>query len=162
MEPTPVGSDNVYFVNLKPKNLPGNCLGCLGGSWVFISFFGVLGPGFTIIKGSYLALLSCAIHTAPPGFPDVKLNGITESGFVVSCTPGTVGSLPTSYTITVEPVGILTINTSDGSIGQNISELQPNTNYLVRVIAINCAGRSGEVMVNATTGEYMYMYVPDA
>ena len=103
----------------------------------------------------------CLVHlTAPPSAPGVKLNNITESGFVVSCTPGTVGSLPTSYTITVEPGGILTINTSDGIIGQSISGLQPNTNYLVRVFAINCAGRSGEVMVNATTGEYMY--VPDA
>ena len=91
--------------------------------------------------------------TAPPSAPEVKVNNITESGFLVSCTPGTVGSLPSSYTITVEPGGILTINTSDGSIGQSISGLQPNTNYLVRVVAINCAGRSGEVMVNTTTGE---------
>ena len=75
------------------------------------------------------------------------------NGLVVSCTPGANGDPPTSYDITVEPNGTHIITASNGMVEQNIPGLLPNTTYTVRVIAINCAGSSGVVAVNATTGE---------
>ena len=78
---------------------------------------------------------------------------MADGGLVVSCTPDTNGGLPSSYDITVDPGDIqIIINTSNGSIVQNISGLQPNTTYSVRVVAINCAGNSGEVVMKVTTG----------
>ena len=74
------------------------------------------------------------------------------NGLVVSCTPGANGDPPTSYDITVEPNGTHIITASNGMVEQNIPGLLPNTTYRVRVIAINCAGSSGVVAVNATTG----------
>ena len=76
------------------------------------------------------------------------------SGLVVSCTPGANGDPPTSYYITVEPNGTH-ITAFNGMVEQNIPGLLPNTTYTVRVIAINCAGSSGVVAVNATTGEIL-------
>ena len=78
---------------------------------------------------------------------------MADGGLVVSCTLGTNGGLPSSYDITVDPGGIqVVINTLNGSIVQNIPGLQPNTTYSVRMVAINCAGNSGEVVKNVTTG----------
>ena len=88
----------------------------------------------------------------PPGLPLVSVCPMGNR-LVVSCTPGANGDPPTSYDITVEPNGTHIITASNGTVEQNIPGLLPNTTYTVRVIAINCAGSSGVVAVNATTGE---------
>ena len=90
---------------------------------------------------------------APPGLPLVTVCPMGNGSLVVSCTPGANGDPPTSYDITVEPNGTHIITASNGMVEQNIPGLLPNTTYTVRVIAINCAGSSGVVAVNATTGE---------
>ena len=89
---------------------------------------------------------------APPSLPLVTVSPIGK-GLVVYCTPSANEDPPTSYDITVEPNGTHIITASNGLVKQNISGLLPNTTYTVRVIAINCAGSSGVVAVNATTGE---------
>ena len=109
-----------------------------------------------------LPFLKIANGSAPPGLPIIKINNTDrESGLVVSCTPGTNGGLPSSYDITVDPGDIqIIINTFNGSIVQNIPGLQPNTTYSVRVVAINCAGNSGEAMKNVTTaGGFSYKWM---
>ncbi|KAL5494148.1 hypothetical protein EMCRGX_G015426 [Ephydatia muelleri] len=88
--------------------------------------------------------------TIPPGLPLVMVRPM-GNGLVVSCTPGANGDPPTGYDITVEPNGTHIITPSNGMVEQNIPGLLPNTTYTVRVIAINCAGSSGVVAVNATT-----------
>eukprot|EP00731_Ephydatia_muelleri_P010021 Em0005g607a len=88
--------------------------------------------------------------TIPPGLPLVTVRPM-GSGLVVSCTPGANGDPPTSYDITVESNSAHFITPSNGTVEQNIPGLLPNTTYTVRVIAINCAGSSGVVAVNATT-----------
>ena len=103
---------------------------------------------------SYITEKLLPTHTAPPGLASCAVNvSMADGGLVVSCTPGTNGGLPSSYDITVDPGGIqVVINTLNGSIVQNIPGLQPNTTYSVRVVAINCAGNSGEVVMKVTTG----------
>ncbi|KAL5494106.1 hypothetical protein EMCRGX_G015381 [Ephydatia muelleri] len=89
--------------------------------------------------------------TTPPGLPLVTVCPMGNGSLVVSCTPGANGDPPTSYDITVEPNGTHIITPSNGMVEQNIPGLLPNTTYTVRVIAINCAGSSGVVTVNAIT-----------
>ena len=104
----------------------------------------------SIIRLSFTNLLCCH-HPVPPGLPLVTVRPM-GNGLVVSCTPSVNGDPPASYDITVEPNGTHIITASNGMVEQNIPGLLPNTTYTVRVIAINCAGSSGVVAVNAITG----------
>eukprot|EP00731_Ephydatia_muelleri_P010027 Em0005g613a len=91
-----------------------------------------------------------SITLISPSLPLVTVHPM-GNGLVVSCTPGANGDPPTSYDITVEPNGTHIVTASNGMVEQNIPGLLPNTTYTVKVIAINCAGSSGVVIVNATT-----------